>query len=72
MRPWLPLALLIPPYAHVLYDDNVALTQGYACSRQYKDEADTLGKTGLAVWLKSKVCGIGQWIGLAGCRGPRR
>jgi hypothetical protein len=51
----------------VLYDDNVALTQGYSCSRQYQDQVDTVAKTGVAVWLKSKVCGIGQWIGLNGC-----
>lgn len=51
----------------VLYDDNVALTQGYSCRRQYQDEIDTLGKAGLAVWLKSKICRIGQWVGLKGC-----
>lgn len=54
-------------YQRVLYDDNVALTQGYSCSRQYQDQVDTVAKTGVAVWLKSKVCGIGQWIGLNGC-----
>ena len=54
-------------YAHVLYDDNTALTQGYACSRQYQDEIDQFAKAGTSVWLKSKVCGIGQWLGLNGC-----
>lgn len=54
-------------YKSVLYDDNVALTQGYSCSRQYQDQVDTLAKTGLSVWLKGKVCRIGLWIGLNGC-----
>jgi hypothetical protein len=54
-------------YKRVLYDDNVALTQGYSCSRQYQDQVDTLARTGVSVWLKSKVCRIGQWIGLSGC-----
>ena len=31
------------------------------------DQVDTLAKTGVSVWLKSKICGIGQWIGLSGC-----
>jgi len=52
---------------HVLYDNEVALTQGYGCSRQYQDQIDQFAKAGLAVWLKSKVCGIGQWLGLKGC-----
>ncbi|HEX5461356.1 MAG TPA: hypothetical protein VFX20_15435 [Steroidobacteraceae bacterium] len=55
-------------YSKVLYDDNTALTQGYACSRQYQQEADTLAKAGAYVWLKGQVCGIGQWIGLEVCR----
>lgn len=54
-------------YTRVLYDDNVALTQGYSCSRQYQDQVDTLARTGVSVWLKSKICGIGMWIGLKGC-----
>ncbi len=51
----------------VLYDDDLALTQGYSCRRQYQDEVDTLGKAGLSVWLKSKICRIGKWVGLKGC-----
>jgi hypothetical protein len=54
-------------YTLVLYDNEVALTQGYACSRQYQDQIDTFAQTGLKVWLKSKICGFGQWIGLNGC-----
>ena len=54
-------------YQSVLYDDNVAVTQGYSCSRHYQDQVDTLARSGALVWLKSKVCGIGQWIGLKGC-----
>ena len=55
-------------YSKVLYDNNTALTQGYACSRQYQQEADTLAKAGAYVWLKGQVCGIGQWIGLTVCQ----
>jgi|SRR6185437_1631089 len=55
-------------YSKVLYDNNTALTQGYACSRQYQQEADTLAKAGAYVWLKGQVCGIGQWIGLKVCQ----
>jgi hypothetical protein len=56
-------------YRSVLYDDNVAVTEGYSCSRHYQDEVDTLVKAGAYVWLKSKVCGIGQWLGLKACQG---
>lgn len=55
-------------YSKVLYDNNIALTQGYACSRQYQDKADTLAQSGAYVWLKGQVCGIGQWIGLKVCQ----
>ena len=55
-------------YSNVLYDDNTALTQAYACSRQYQGEVDTIGKSGAYVWLKGQVCGIGQWIGLRVCQ----
>lgn len=55
-------------YSNVLYDNNIAISQGYACSRQYQGEADTLGGTGVYVWLKGQVCGIGQWIGLRVCQ----
>jgi len=54
-------------YTLVLYDNDMALTQGYACSRRYQDQIDTFARTGVSVWLKSKICGIGQWIGLNGC-----
>jgi hypothetical protein len=54
-------------FKQVLYDNEIALSQGYSCLRQYQDEIDTYGKTGLSVWLKSKVCKFGQWIGLNGC-----
>lgn len=56
-------------YKSVLYDDNVAVTEGYSCSRHYQDEVDTLARAGAYVWLKSKVCGIGQWLGLKACQG---
>jgi hypothetical protein len=56
-------------YTKVLFDDNIALEKGYACSRQFQDKFDTLAKTGAYVWLKSKVCGVGQWIGLRVCQG---
>jgi len=56
-------------YKSVLYDDNVAVSEGYSCSRHYQDEVDTLAKAGAYVWLKSKVCGIGQWLGLKACQG---
>ncbi|HEY2035734.1 MAG TPA: hypothetical protein VGG96_01885 [Steroidobacteraceae bacterium] len=56
-------------YKSVLYDEPMALTQGYSCSRHYQEEVDTLGKAGAYVWLKSKVCGIGQWLGLKACQG---
>jgi hypothetical protein len=56
-------------YKKVLYDDNVALTEGYSCSRHYQQEVDTVAKAGAYVWLKSKVCGIGQWLGLKACQG---
>lgn len=55
-------------YAKVLYDNPVATTQGYSCSRHYQDEVDTLAKAGAYVWVKSKVCGIGQWLGLKVCQ----
>lgn len=55
-------------YSKVLYDNPVATTQGYSCSRQYQDEVDTLAKAGAYVWVKSKVCGIGQWVGLKVCQ----
>lgn len=55
-------------YSKVLYDDNTALTQAYACSRQYQGEVDTLGRAAAYVWLKGQVCGIGQWIGLKVCQ----
>ena len=55
-------------YSKVLFDNNTALTQGYACSRQYRQEVDTLGKAGAYLWLKGQVCGIGQWIGLRVCQ----
>jgi len=55
-------------YSKVLYDNNTALTQGYACSRQYQGEVDTLGRSAAYVWLKGQVCGIGQWIGLRVCQ----
>lgn len=55
-------------YSKVLYDNNTAVTQGYACSRQYQQQVDTLARTAAYVWLKGQVCGIGQWIGLRVCR----
>lgn len=55
-------------YSKVLYDNDTALTQGYACSRQYQQEVDTLGRSAVYVWLKGQVCGIGQWIGLEVCQ----
>lgn len=55
-------------YSKVLYDNPVATTQGYSCSRHYQEEVDTLGKAGAYVWLKSKVCGIGRWVGLKVCQ----
>ncbi|HZT01646.1 MAG TPA: hypothetical protein VFA39_05205 [Steroidobacteraceae bacterium] len=55
-------------YSKVFYDDNTALTQAYACSRQYQGQVDTLGRAAAYVWLKGQVCGIGQWIGLRVCQ----
>jgi hypothetical protein len=55
-------------YAKVLHDNPVAVTQGYSCSRHYQDEVDALVKAGAYVGVKSKVCGIGQWVGLEVCQ----
>lgn len=52
----------------VLYDDPVAVTQGYACWRHYQEQADTLGKTGVYVWLKGQICRFGMWVGLGMCQ----
>lgn len=52
----------------VLYDDPIAVTQGYACWRNYQQQADTVAKTGAYVWLKGKICGLGMWIGLQVCQ----
>ncbi|HJS88354.1 MAG TPA: hypothetical protein VJ738_00125 [Steroidobacteraceae bacterium] len=52
----------------VLYDDPYAKSQGLLCLRHYQEQVDSLGKAGVYVWLKGKICGVGQWIGLQVCQ----
>lgn len=55
-------------FDRVLYDDPYAKSQGLLCLRHYQEQVDSLGKAGAYVWLKGKICGIGQWIGLQVCQ----
>ncbi len=55
-------------FSQVLSDNDTALTAGYACKKHYQSQVTTIGKTSVYVWMKGKICGVGQWLGINACK----